>query len=545
MYIDSSTIHGKKRSYTRHLLRSSFRESGKVKHATIANLSSCSAEEVEAMKLALKHKSNLTLLGDIQQATIRLGKSIGAVWLVKEIADRLGLSDALGKSDQARLALFQVLARLINQGSRLSSVRFGQRHAACEILGIDQLNEEDLYQNLNWLAQQQKRIEKKLFESRFGNSKPSLFLYDVTSSYLEGDCNELATWGYNRDKKKGKKQIVIGLLTNANGDPLAVRVFEGNALDPTTVQEQIQILEKEFKVKEVTLVGDRGMIKSPQIENLPKDFKYITAITKPQIRKMLTEGVLQYELFSEEVVEVIHENIRYVLRRNPWRAKELAANRDSKYHAVSHFIQQRNEYLETHPRAKVSVALNMVLGKAEKLKITPWIEVSTKGRTIEIEMKKEELEEISLLDGCYAIKSNLPEESASPQQLHDRYCDLEKVERAFRTMKTFHLELRPIYVRKENSTRGHVFIVMLALIVQREIERLWGQINVTVEEGLDELGAIHFQTLSLGKISYQTSPEPTRIGKTLLKAAQVQLPKAFPKKEANVHTKKNLTNERK
>ncbi len=544
MYIDTSTVHGKKQSYTRHLLRSSFREHGKVKHKTIANLSSCSPQEIQAMKLALKHKSDLTVLHDIQDTHFTLGKSMGAVWLVKELANKLGITSALGRSLQGKLALFQVMARLINQGSRLSSVRFGQRQAACEILGIDQLNEEDLYTNLSWIADHQQRIETRLFESRFGKTKPSLFLYDVTSSYLEGNCNELGNWGYNRDKKRGKQQIVIGLLTGPDGEPLSVRVFEGNTIDTSTVSEQIRTMEEAFNVQEVTLVGDRGMIKSPQIKKLPHGFKYITAITKPQIMKMIDDGVMQYEMFSEDVAEVFYEGIRYVLRRNPWRAKEMADSRTSKYAALNRLVTDRNEYLEGHARASIPVASKLVLKKAEKLKIATWVKVATKGRLLVLEKDAEELKNNQILDGCYVIKSNVSKSKLSTQNLHDRYCDLEKVERAFRTMKTIHLELRPIYVRTKASTRGHVFLVMLALIVQRELERLWKKIELTVEEGIEELSSIHFQTVRIGEASIQTTPDPTAIGKKLLTAAKIKLPSTFPHVEANVHTKKKLVSER-
>jgi len=201
---------------------------------------------------------------------------------------------------------------MIDQGSRLSAVRLAESHALCEMLGIDKLDEDDLYANLAWLAEQQEEIEKALFAVRFPNTTPSLFLYDVTSAYLEGVCNELGAFGYNRDRKKGKLQIVVGLLTGPDGLPVAVRVFEGNTNDTKTVSEQVRLVADSFGVKEVTLVGDRGMLKGPQIEALPDDFRYITAITKPQIAKLLSKGMLQMELFSEGVCEVTVDDVRYV-----------------------------------------------------------------------------------------------------------------------------------------------------------------------------------------------------------------------------------------
>lgn len=182
MYVDTATIKRKDKSYTRHLLRTSFRENGKVKHKTIANLSNCSEDEIKAIKLALKHKKDLSVLFTTKDIETVLGKRIGAVWALNVIAERLGITKALGADHDGKLALVQILAGIIDQGSRLSAVRFAQSHAVCEIIGIHKLDENDLYENLAWLAQQQEAIEKKLFKLRFANAVPSLFLYDVRHS---------------------------------------------------------------------------------------------------------------------------------------------------------------------------------------------------------------------------------------------------------------------------------------------------------------------------------------------------------------------------
>lgn len=545
MYVDTATIKRGNKSYTRHLLRSSFRENGKVKHKTIANFSACSENEINAIKLALKYKKNLSTLSSIEDVKTVLGKRIGAVWILYSLAERIGIKKALGPNHEGRLALLQVIARIIDQGSRLSAVRFAKRHAVCEVIGIDNLDEDDLYENLTWLAEQQETIEKKLFEMRFPNTIPTLFLYDVTSSYLEGVCNELADWGYNRDKKKGKMQIVVGLLVGPDGLPVAVRVFKGNTHDTKTLSEQVRILAKNFGAKNVTLVGDRGMIKGPQIDKLPEDFRYITAITKPQIQKMLETRVLQYELFTNRVCEVEDNRIRYVLRRNPIRAEQIAMTRESKLSFIQTFVQGRNKYLAEHARASVDVAMKKIQGKILKLKATDWLYSKANERVITIEKNEAALEEIALLDGCYVIKSDVPKGNADAKTIHDRYCDLEMVERAFRTIKTTHLEMRPVFVRKEPRTRGHVFVVMLALLLQRELERCWIDMDLTIEEGIDELAAIHMQEVSLGNIQIQNIPTPNTLGKQLLKKADIVLPTLLPSKTANVHTKKKLPSERK
>lgn len=540
MYVDTTVSKRGDKVYTRHLLRSSFRVNGKVKHKTLLNLSVCTNEEIAAIKLALKHKGNLANLGSISELETVLGKSVGAVWAMKVIAERVGVAKALGKKPEAKMALLQVIARVIDQGSRLSAVRFAQRHAVCEILGIKKLNEEDLYENLSWLAENQESIEKKLFKARFPKATPTLFLYDVTSSYLEGDCNAFAQWGYNRDKKKGKKQIVIGLLTGPDGLPVAVRVFAGNTVDTKTVAEQVRILAEEFQVKDITLVGDRGMLKGPQIESLPDDFRYITAISKPTIQKMLGEGVFQLELFTDHVCEVESEGIRYILKRNPVRQDEIRKTRESKFLAILESAEQWTKYLEEHPRALSEKALEKVTAKIKKLGTQKWLVATEVNRVIRVEKDEEALSELALLDGCYVIKSDLAKEAADAQTLHDRYRDLEMVERSFRTMKVSHLELRPVFVQKRASTQGHVFVVMLALLLQRELERCIADMDLTVEEGISELSAIHMQEVQFGGTRIQNIPKPTPIGAALLKAAGIILPTVLPKNSAHVHTKKKL-----
>jgi transposase len=339
-------------------------------------------------------------------------------------------------------------------------------------------------------------------------------------------------------------QIVVGLLTAPDGNPVAVRVFTGNTQDSKTVSAQIRILAENFGIKEVTLVGDRGMIKGPQIEALPNDFRYITAITKPQIRTLLSKGRLQYELFADDVCEVQEGGVRYVLRRNPVRAQQLALNHDEKFKSMQKKAIDCNTYLEEHPKAHTATALKKLNAKAKQLQIGSWVNVTANGRSVLVEKDEDNLREAALLDGCYVIKSDVPQAIADAQIIHDRYCDLEMVERAFRTMKTSHLDLRPINVRKEASTRGHVFVVMLALILQRELERCWVDLDCTVKEGIDELGSIRLERIEIGDTSIHKIPTPDTFGQKLLDAIHVQLPTILKLKTANVHTKKKLFNER-
>jgi len=255
------------KTYESIYLRESFRQDGKVKKRDIANLTHCDPAEIAAIELALKHKGDLAALASLDGVRLQEGASVGAVWTAAEIARRLGLDQALGTDFSGQLALWQVIARLLDQGSRLSAVRLAQVHAACDVLGIRRgFDENDLYENLTWLCQHQEQIELRLFAARRGRRKPELFLYDVTSSYLEGEDNALGAYGYNRDGKKGKKQIVIGLLCDEEGAPISTEVFRGNTQDPQTFGAQVSKASQRFGCQRVTFVGDRGMIKSGQIE---------------------------------------------------------------------------------------------------------------------------------------------------------------------------------------------------------------------------------------------------------------------------------------
>jgi hypothetical protein len=269
MHVDDQTYQKNGKTYRRALLRNSYRKNGKVHHDTIANLSMCSVEEIEVIKFALKNKKNLTALkipGEKLQT--RQGMSVGAVWLLYQLAKRLGIEKALGRRKEAKQALWMVISAVIGSVSRLSATRLAQSHAACDILRLDGFCEDDLYDALDWLGENQNQIEDRLFKDRYKNKTPNLFLYDVTSSYFEGDKNELADYGLNRDGKKGKKQIVIGLLTDDEGYPVSCEVFRGNTKDTQTFKSQVEKVAKRFSIEKVTFVGDRGMIKSAQISEL-------------------------------------------------------------------------------------------------------------------------------------------------------------------------------------------------------------------------------------------------------------------------------------
>jgi hypothetical protein len=548
MYVDTSRITRGGKTYTRHLLRESYRAHGKVLHRTIANVSHCSEAEIAALRLALRHKEELAHLGTIQDAiTLKQGLSFGAVWTVYHVARRLGIEQALGTTRAGKLALWQVIARVIDQGSRLSAVRLAMSHAACDVLGLGPFDEDALYENLDWLAGAQASVEDKLFAQRTKSKPVSLFLYDVTSSYVEGTHNALAAFGYNRDGKKGKRQIVIGLLCDEDGHPVSIEVFPGNTPDPHTVAAQVAKLKARFGVQEITFVGDRGMIKSQQIEDLAKQgVHYITAITKPQIEKLLRTGTFQLELFEQELAEVLaDEGVRYVLRRNPVRAQEVREARHAKLATLQALVAKHNHYLTEHPRADAQGALQKLVVRATTLRLSAWVELTLAERTITLTINEDAQTEAAQLDGCYVLKTDLTPAQAPKEMVHDRYKDLASVEQAFRACKTVHLEVRPIFLRLEARTRAHAFVVMLAYQIIRYLASCWHAFDVTVEEGLHALTTLCLIEVSPHNApSYHCIPTPRDAIVRLLHSADIKLPKVFSLSGTQVSTKKKLQSER-
>jgi len=550
MYVDEGRTRHNGKTYTRYLLRESYRdEEGRVRHRTVANISSCSPEEIAALKLALAYKDDLSELVVVAR-DVRLvqGPSAGATLLVKAIAERLGVAEALGSGREGRLALWQVVARLLDQGSRLSATRIAEGYSACDALGLEGFNEEALYGNLDWLAGHQEEIEEALFRRRRRQDKPpTLFLYDVTSSYLEGACNALGAYGYNRDGKRGKKQIVIGLLCEGEGEPVAVKVFAGNTPDVKTFAQAVQTVARRFGCEHVTFVGDRGMIKSEQKGDLEAEaFWHITALTKPQIEGLLAKGTLQMGLFEDVLAEMITpEGQRYVLRRNPERADEMRQTREDKWVRLSQQAEKLNAYLVEHPKAQAETARRKLEAMIGRLRMGRWASVKVEAGKVGVTRDEAAMAEEGRLDGCYALTTDVPPAAADKQTVHDRYKDLAEVEAGFRTCKTAHLEVRPVYVRRESRTRGHVLVVMLAYVLRRELARCWRELDVTVEEGLDELKKLcRIEVAVKGRTAFSQIPEPGDLGRRLLAAASVELPAILLARHAKVATKKKLPSRR-
>ena len=556
MFIAEVVSKGKRgKAYTSILLRESYRVGAAVKSKTLAVLTHLPAPLLAAVRRALAQPlDSLAQLTDGADAPLRLrpAESFGALWTVDQVAQRLGLKAALGVTRAAELGYWQVLARVLRPGAALlAMVRLATTCAAAALLGwCRPFTEDDLYANGTWLEGRHALIERRLWQARPAPPKDQLFLYDVTSSYLEGEYNALAAWGYNRDRKHGKKQVVIGLLTDSQGEPVSSQVYQGNTSDLKTFGQQVHKLKVELGCAGVTLVGDRGMIRTDQKAVAQKaQFHFITALTRPQIDKLLAERVLQLELFDNAVQEVLAEDgRRLVLRRNPVRQAELQKARQQKQATLTVALAQANDYLAKHPRAKVATQQRRLAARLASLKVAGWLTLTVDQRRLVLTCDRAVLETTAQLDGCYVVETDLPTAHADAQTIHDRYKDLAEVERDFRTLKTGHLEVRPWFVCTADNTQAHALTAMLALKVRRHLERAWWSLEVTVEEGLRELETLCVLELiapQTGQVVARHVPTPSARQQQLLEALQLVLPATVPAAKVVVGTRKKIHQARK
>lgn len=522
-----------------------------VVHETLANLSKLPSDLIELIERHCQGQApppespGSAPLGFGASEDIHLGPCYGVLAGLDGLAREIGLVQAVGEQTRAqRLALFLIYARLAHPGSRLSAARWSEDHAVKEILRVGSFDEDDLYAALEDLEQRQGSIEAALAPKAAPAPTRAIYLYDVTSVYFEGLKNELADFGYNRDGKKGKKQLVAGLLTDAEGEPIAIELYRGNTGDPPTFLDAVQKLKVRFGAEEVALVGDRGMIKRLGKAALGEaKFRYVTALTDPQIRALLAKRRLQLELFEEKPAEVELNGKRYVLRCHPQTRARERARRADQWARVQAQITARNLAVEKKPRTDPNRSLKQAQALLAKYRLQGWVKVQLAGRKVIWTEDEAARQKQAELDGCYVIESDLPKEVASTQQVHDRYLDLTKVERDFRTLKTGLLELRPVFLRKDERTRGHALVCLLALKLARELDRRLAPLGLTVQDGLERLKAVRLVRLGNSAVELWRLPASyPRAQSEVLEALPKLKPPVLSLRKPNV---RRLTNTRK
>ena len=458
------------------LLREGWREGNRTRKRTIANLSSWPAHKVEMLRRLLRG-DRLVPAGEGFQILRSLPHGhVAAVWgtLRKEGLDKVIFATA---EEHKQLVMAMIVARIIDPASKLATARgFGQQTASNSlgpVLGIEEADEQALYASMDWLLARQTAIEKKLAKRHLSDG--TLVLYDVTSTYFEGRTCPLARLGHSRDGKKGKLQIVIGLLCSAQGCPVAVEVFEGNQGDPGTLASQIQKVRGRFGLDRVVFVGDRGMLTDARITEELKPVEgldWITALRGPAIGGLVEQQVLQPSLFDELDMAEIHcpdyPDERLVVCRNPLLAQERKRKREALLQATERELDKvvqgtQREKRRLQGKAKIGLRVGKLVNR---YKVGKHFQLEISEDSFRYERDATKIAQEAALDGIYVIRTSVPAQVLDAQQTVRTYKGLSVVERAFRSLKSVDLKVRPIHHHLVPRVRAHVFLCMLAYYVE-------------------------------------------------------------------------------
>jgi transposase len=464
------------------LLRESYRDNGKVKSRTLANISHLRPRQIEALRLALAGSLAAASLPLPEAFLISRSLPHGHAAAVLGCVRNLQLDSILNPSPsrQRDLVIAMIVARILDPASKLATARglhADTLHSSLgELLHVDSADESELYQAMDWLLPQQSRIEQELAKRHLSNG--GLVLYDLTSTYFEGRHCPLAKLGHSRDDKSGKPQIVFGLLTNAQGCPVA---FAGNTADPKTVAAQVNKLRQRFGLSDVVLVGDRGMITSARIrQDLPAahGIQWISALRANQIQKLAQDGQLQMSLFDKtDLVEIAHPDFpgeRLIACFNPLLAEERARKRPELLAATEKQLEKiaaATQRAKRPLRGKQNIGLRA--GKIlNRYKMGKHFQLRIEDDSFHYERKTANIEREESLDGIYVIRTSVKQEALSSQQVVASYKSLSGVERAFRSLKTVDLHVRPIHHRLPDRVRAHILLCILAYYVEWHMRQL-------------------------------------------------------------------------
>ncbi|WP_430015968.1 IS1634 family transposase [Microcystis aeruginosa] len=466
------------------LLRESYREGEQVKKRTLANLSKLPDDIIDNLKLALKGATLSMTEGIPNHFEVIRSLPHGHVMAILETIKKLGLDKIISeKSSRIRnLVVAMIVARIINPKSKLATAR-GFNSETCsqslgQLLDLEKADEDELYNALDWLLEKQDKIEKHLALKHLESG--TLVLYDVTSTYLEGNGCELGKYGYNRDKKKGKTQIVFGLLCSAKGCPIAVEVFEGNTSDGATLSGQIEKVRKGWGIENVVWVSDRGILTNSKIKELVKPIEgldYITGLTKPQIRKLAEVEVIQLGLFDQvNLVEFESEDYpdeRLIACRNPLIAQKNQLQREALLEAVEKELDLIVQATQREKRAlkgqdKIALRVGKVLNQ---FKVNKYYNLEITEEGFSYQRKLELIAQETALDGVYVLRTSLESTLMDAATTVKAYKSLSQVEEAFRCYKSIDLKVRPIYHYKGDRVKAHIFLCMLAYYVEWHLKQ--------------------------------------------------------------------------
>jgi transposase len=458
------------------LLREGYREGGRVKNRTLANLTHWPPDRVEGLRRLLRGEP---LVPVTKLFEVVASPHHGHVHAVLTAMQRLGFAALIAArpSRERALVVAMVAARILEPDSKLATTRWWHTTTLPAELGVADADEDDLYAAMDWVLARQDRIEQKLAARHL--QAGGLVLYDLTSSYVEGTTCPLAAFGHNRDGKRGKRQINYGLLTDAPGRPLAVSVFKGNTGDPPTLLPHVERVRERFGIEQLVLVGDRGMISQTQITVLKtlEGVAWITALRTGALRELAVEGYLQLGLFDERnLFELTHPDYpgeRLVACRNPELAKLRAHKRQALLDATVKALEQVHGMV-ARGRLKGREAIGVRVGKVvNRYKVAKHIQLDIRDNGLDFRIDAARVAAEAALDGIYVVRTSVPPERLSAADTVRSYKQLSQVERAFRSLKTIDLKVRPIHHRLGGRVRAHIFLCMLAYYVEWHLREAW------------------------------------------------------------------------
>jgi len=469
------------------LLRESYREGNKVGKRTLANLSGLSAAQIEAIRAALRGEP---LQPAAQRFEATASRAHGHVQAVALTLRRLGFAALIASKPCAErdLVLAMVASRILAPHTKLATTRWWHTTTLADDFAVADADEDDLYEAMDWLLERQEAIQKKLAARHL--SPGGMVLYDLSSSYFEGSCCPLGKFGYNRDGKRGLLQVNYGLLTDARGCPVAVSVYEGNVTDSKTLMPQIKRLREDFGIEHLVMVGDRGMISSKAIEELreTEGIAWITALKSVSIRVLIEQGQLQLGLFDDrnliELISPDYPGERLVACRNPELARLRAHKREALLCATEGNlakIKAQVDATKLKGRDKIGVRVGKLI---DQYKMAKHFELTIDENAFSFTRKQEHIAAEAALDGIYIIRTSVSAAQMDAPQCVRNYKSLANVERAFRSLKTIDLKVRPIHHRTADRVRAHIFLCMLSYYLEWHMREAWRELMFADEDQL-------------------------------------------------------------
>ena len=478
-HVVTTTRKYKDRVYRTHLLRRSYREGGAVKNETLGNLSHLPDELVDIIRRSLQGETFVPL-GQVFEIT--RSRAHGHVQAVETAMQRLGLASLIAAKPcrERDLVLAMVASRIVAPQTKLATTRWWQTTTLAEDFAVSDANESELYAAMDWLLQRQGAIEKKLAARHL--STGGLVLYDLSSSYFEGTTCPLAKRGYSRDGKHGMLQVNYGLLTDARGCPVAVSVHEGNTPDSKTFLPEVQRLRTDFGIERMVMVGDRGMISQKAIDEMrdTEGVGWITALKSVSIRALIEQGQLQLDLFDErnllELSSPDYPGERLMACRNPQLAKRRAHTREALLEATEKALEKiktRVDAAKLFGKEVIGVRVGKIVNQ---YKVAKHFELEIGEATFSFRRRADSIAAEAALDGVYIVRTSVPANEMEAADCVRNYKSLANVERAFRSLKTVDLKVRPIHHRLADRVRSHIFLCMLAYYVEWHMRETWREL---------------------------------------------------------------------